>query len=328
MTYLMKENTDFRFLIEQAIKAPSGHNTQPWLFKINENSIDILPDKNKRLPVVDPNDRELFISLGCATENLCIAARTKGYQPKINISEDGEINIQLLNTTSTQTNEETLTYIAKRQANRSVYDGNLLTEKVITGLSNNIHLEDGINIRLYQRNTPEFDQITDFIVAGNTQQMQDPAFVEELKSWMRFNKKHLQETGNGLSYAVFGAPNLPLFIVKPIMSSYLNPNTQNKGDIKKIQSSSHFVLFTVQSNRVSEWIQLGRSLQRFLLELTRQNIAHAHCNQPCEVKELSDQMAHSLNLTDEYPALLLRIGYAKPVSFSPRESIDKVIITL
>ena len=321
----MNENIDFRFLIEQAIKAPSGHNTQPWLFKINEHSIDIFPDKNKRLPIVDPDNRELFISLGCATENLCMAAKIKGYQPEVNLSENGEINIQLLDTASTKTDKNLLTYITKRQANRSVYNGNLLTEAEIAGLSTAIHLEEGIKTRFYQRNTPEFNQITDVIVKGNMRQMQDPAFVKELKSWMRFNKKQVQKTGNGLSYAVFGAPNLPLFIAKPIMSSYLNPNTQNKGDLKKIQSSSHFVLFTVQSNTPSEWIRLGRSLQRLLLELTRQNIAHAHCNQPCELKELSGQMAHSLTLADEYPALLLRIGFAKPVPFSPRESIEKVL---
>ena len=35
------QNPDFLFMVEYAIKAPSGHNTQPWLFRINENSIEI-----------------------------------------------------------------------------------------------------------------------------------------------------------------------------------------------------------------------------------------------------------------------------------------------
>lgn len=31
----MKEKkADYLFMIEQATKAPSGHNTQPWLFRI------------------------------------------------------------------------------------------------------------------------------------------------------------------------------------------------------------------------------------------------------------------------------------------------------
>ena len=40
---------DYLFMIEQATKAPSGHNTQPWLFRIVEAGIEIHPDKTKTL---------------------------------------------------------------------------------------------------------------------------------------------------------------------------------------------------------------------------------------------------------------------------------------
>ena len=78
MSNVFAQEADYLFMIAQAVKAPSGHNTQPWLFKIAEGEIDILPDFTKSLPVVDPNHRELFVSLGCAAENLCIAAAHKG----------------------------------------------------------------------------------------------------------------------------------------------------------------------------------------------------------------------------------------------------------
>ena len=73
-------SANFEFLVAQAVKAPSGHNTQPWKFRQNESAVEIYPDFDRRLPVVDPDDRELFVSLGCATENLCLAAQTKGYK--------------------------------------------------------------------------------------------------------------------------------------------------------------------------------------------------------------------------------------------------------
>ena len=71
------QNTVFKELISYAIKAPSGHNTQPWLFRMQPNEIEILPDFGQSLPIVDPMNRELYISLGCAAENLCIAAQEK-----------------------------------------------------------------------------------------------------------------------------------------------------------------------------------------------------------------------------------------------------------
>ncbi len=41
-----------------------------------------------------------------------------------------------------------------------------------------------------------------------------PAFKAELRQWMRYNRKHQDETADGLSYAVFGAPNLPRFMAE------------------------------------------------------------------------------------------------------------------
>ena len=56
----MKQFTE---LVEYALKAPSGHNTQPWRFKLTSKGLDIYPDFSRSLPVVDGNNRELYISL-------------------------------------------------------------------------------------------------------------------------------------------------------------------------------------------------------------------------------------------------------------------------
>ena len=76
-------NTDFIQIASYASKAPSGHNTQPWKFHIADNTITVIPNFEVALPVVDGNNRELFISLGCAVENLCIAANHFGYTTQI-----------------------------------------------------------------------------------------------------------------------------------------------------------------------------------------------------------------------------------------------------
>lgn len=50
---------DYKFLVESAIEAPSGHNTQPWKFENTEEGIVIHPDFSKALPVVDKENYEL-----------------------------------------------------------------------------------------------------------------------------------------------------------------------------------------------------------------------------------------------------------------------------
>jgi hypothetical protein len=318
------QNPDFLFMVEQAIKAPSGHNTQPWLFKINDSSIELHPNPDKSLPVVDFDNRELFVSLGCATENLCIAASCKGYKTDVSINEEGTITIKLLQTGSA-TPDPLSEQIAVRQTNRSIYNGNIIPGDSIRILKA-IPVNPGIEIHFYESGTAEFDTIPAFIYKGNRIQMGDEAFQKELRNWMRYNKKHQDETNDGLSYAVFGAPNLPKFIVKPIMAKAISEKSQNNGDRKKLKSASHLVLFTTKNNTVEDWINLGRSLERILLKSTEMGIAHSYFNQPNEIRELAEQMAESLNISGEYPTILIRLGYGEKMPYSKRKDAGEVII--
>ena len=61
-------------LVRYATLAPSSHNTQCWKFALEGKGITILPDLSRRTLAVDPDDHRLFVSLGCATENLVQAA--------------------------------------------------------------------------------------------------------------------------------------------------------------------------------------------------------------------------------------------------------------
>lgn len=318
------QNPDFLFMIEQAIKAPSGHNTQPWLFKINDHSIEIYPNLEKSLPVVDFDNRELFISLGCAVENLCIAASYKEYRTSVSNDAQGVITINLTKCDSVAY-DPLFEQIDIRQTNRSVYNGSIIPDNTIQVLQK-IPIEQNINVHFYKTGTQDFDTISNFVFRGNIQQMQDETFKKELKEWMRYNKKHQNETNDGLSYAVFGAPNMPKFIVKPIMLKAVNEKSQNKGDKKKILSSSHFVLFTTLHNTIDEWINLGRRLERFLLKTTELGIVHSYLNQPNEIRGLAKQMAESLDLSDEYPTILIRLGYGEKMPYSKRKKLNNLIL--
>ena len=130
MSNVLAQEADYLFMIAQAVKAPSGHNTQPWLFKIADGEIDIIPDFTKSLPVVDPNHRELFVSLGCAAENLCIAAAHKGYESRVAVTNEGVIRV-LLAKQSHDVASPLFAQIPLRQTNRSRYDGKIIPEDSI-----------------------------------------------------------------------------------------------------------------------------------------------------------------------------------------------------
>ena len=318
------QNSDYMRMIESAIKAPSGHNTQPWWFEMCENYIRISPNFEKHLAVVDADNRELFISLGCATENLSLVACALGYNPDVKISSEGIITIYLEKRDSVA-KDALFEQIDKRQTNRSVYNNEIIPDEEVESISRFFENEVSNAIYLWKKETPAFERLTQLVMQGNEIQMNDEAFKQELLSWIRFNKRHTEKTNDGISYAALEAPNLPIWITKPIVKGMLNAKKQNQTDDKKIASSSHILLLTSTENTIISWVKTGRVLQRLLLLLTQKGIAHAYLNQPCEIPELRKKLQTELPIKEQKPQILLRIGYAKPLPYSKRKSVEEVI---
>lgn len=89
----LSERPELKDLIRYATLAANGHNTQPWRFRPRERHIDIFPDFTRRTPVVDLDDHHLFASLGCAAENLAIAAAAQGRKGDLRYAPTGDVTI-------------------------------------------------------------------------------------------------------------------------------------------------------------------------------------------------------------------------------------------
>ena len=110
-----------RELVRCASLAPSSHNTQCWHFQIQDKAILVSPDWSRRCPAVDPDDHHLFVSLGCATENLVQAALAHGLKATALLNANGAIACSL---EPTKTIDSSLfRAIAERQCTRADYDG-------------------------------------------------------------------------------------------------------------------------------------------------------------------------------------------------------------
>ena len=200
------QDADYMTLIKAATQAPSGHNSQPWWFETSDHSIVISPNLDRALPAVDGQHRELFISLGCALENLCIKASELQYQTNVTLSPEGVITIDLQKSEAVAP-DPLASVIEKRQTNRSMYDGKRIDPALLQSL---VEQTGATGIFTFANSTPLFEKLTDAVLQGNTAQMSDPAFKNELLSWIRFNKKHSESTHDGLSYAVLGGLTYPV----------------------------------------------------------------------------------------------------------------------
>lgn len=310
-------------ILKYAAKAPSGHNTQPWKFKTGDGSINILPDFTRALPVVDPDNHALYISLGCALENLIIAANEFNYNAETEFTGDErEPKIVIKLSAAPETDKPGLfDYIAKRQVTR----GKFKPEKVPQSLLSELFEEtEGVHVRLFL-SEEEIDSLTPYIMEGNSLQFGNRAFVRELVSWIRFSEKEVMTKGDGIWSGSMGLPDTGRFLGNIIMKNFVSAASEEKRLRKLIRASAGFALFMVEKNDPVHWIKLGQAFQRFGLLATKNNVSHAHLNMPCEELHVRDKLIRDFNLGDLTPLLLIRFGYSEPMPYSFRRNLASMI---
>jgi nitroreductase len=314
-------------LVRHAVQAPSGHNTQPWRFALSGETIDILPDFSRRLPVVDPDDHALFISLGAALENLTIAAKQRGLAPHTDYfpAHAADSLVVRLLPMSGPDESELFRAIPERQSTRSTYDGTPIPTADLRQLEA-ASVQDGVRFRVFT-DRKQIESVTEFVKEGNRKQVSDPAFVRELIDWVRFSRKEAEAHNDGLTGAVMGMPAAPRWLGERIMKTILRPEAEASKAEERIRSSSALMLFIAEKHDREHWVKLGRSFERVSLAATVLGIRNAHMNMPCEVPEVREQFRRYLGLAEEEPLLLLRIGYGKLMPRSPRRPPSAVVLT-
>jgi hypothetical protein len=317
-------------LVRLATLAPSGHNTQPWKFAVTPTEIRIYPDLTRRVPAVDPDNRELWISLGGALENLIIAAERAGYEAEttysLNTIADEHIAVSLRQTGMKPVGKSLFfNAIRERQCTRNEYDGKPVPTADLKNLET-VATSTGITPMLFI-GAAAMEPILQYVNAGNEHQMTDPNFKHELTNWIRFSDGEAIEKSDGLASRVMGNPSVPRWLAKLFIGSMLTPKSETKKDNKFIRSSSGLMLLVSPKNDKVAWIETGRAYERFALLATAMNIKNAFMNQPCEVPELRAQVQSRLNLNGAFPQLLFRFGHSPAMPKSLRRPVGQVLMT-
>ena len=200
-------------LVRLATLAPSGHNTQPWRFQADTRRVTITPDFHRRLPVVDPDDHALFISLGAALENLVVAAREHGFLPTVELFPDdgpeGALRVRLdpLRPRPSPWQDALAKALEERQSTRALYDGRPIPPGDRAALEEAARVP-GVHLRFLPGEARL--RVLDVVTEAARRQAADPDFRRELVSWIRTGAPQADGHGDGLTTAALGMPALPL----------------------------------------------------------------------------------------------------------------------
>ena len=311
-----------RELVRYATLAPSSHNTQCWKFELEDQAITILPDLSRRCPAVDPDDHHVYVSLGCAAENLLHAALAHGLRAEASFDFTREsIHVALAPTPADFS--PLFNAIPARQCTRRDYDGQPLSNEELGMLE---HAGNSDRVRmLLMTDRPAVERVLDYVVQANTAQMADPAFVKELKTWIRFNGPEAVRTQDGLYSGTTGNPTIPTWLGELAFGWFFTPKSENDKYVRQIRSSAGIAVFVGQSADKSHWVEVGRCYERFALQATALGIRNALLNQPVEVQAVRPQFAGALGLTDQRPDLVVRFGRGPTMQSSLRRPVQAVL---
>jgi hypothetical protein len=314
-----QEEEKVHFLLRYAILAPSSHNTQPWIFVVNELTVHVFADLSRWLKVADADQRELHISIGCALENLLIAAEYFGYGYQVDLLPNPDTS-ELMATVFLLPGEQAqplrdpalFAAIPSRHTNHKVYDGNPIPAEDLRRLEQCIFEE---SIVLHMTDDDDVKRRAEEIVTrGDAMQFADPAYREELGYWI----------GQG----VFGSPWL-LAKMGQLAVTHLNLGKNiAKKDSEVLMSSPVLAVLTSQRDDTRSRLLVGQVYQRLALTATLLGIHFHPMSQPLELPELKQELARLLPhaAADGVVQHAFRMGYAEPEGeHTPRRRLEEVM---
>ncbi|MFD1950803.1 Acg family FMN-binding oxidoreductase [Sphingomonas arantia] len=217
---------DLRDFVRYATLAPNGHNTQPWRFAATPTGVDIMPDLSRRTPVVDPDDHHLFVGLGCAAENLAIAASANGRPASIGFDPAGDGRIAIELGSGRPRDLALCRAIPARQSTRSLYDGRPVPVEDLRSLERAAAVP-GVSLLLIT-DPPRRERVLETVLHANDLQMEDPAFMAELMRWLRFNEAAALRTGDGLYSACSGSRTAPTWLGKRMFPLFFTKTSETE----------------------------------------------------------------------------------------------------
>ena len=331
-------------LVRAAILAANPHNSQPWRFRVRDTIVDVFADTERNIGTIDPYRREMYVGLGCAVENLVLAAERYGYAVDVTLLPDAANAAHAARVAlvpSTPKESALFDAISARHTDRGPYDidrpvsGETLTK--LAGLGPDL---PQVSV-LWFTTEPDRRRVGELIVAATEAIVADSQQSGDSAKWFRSSWGEIQQLRDGIT---LDAQSLPPFI--NVMAKILPPLSQEQSDQawlratrdRHVATAAAFGLIVVPDTNDNAWrIRGGRLWQRMHLWATTQGLSMQPLNQMSERADRERMLGieprfgtalKELVSVPEMQALMpFRLGYptmqARP---SPRRDVTAVLM--
>ena len=315
-----------KFLLRYAVLAPSNHNTQPWMFRVRGNTVELYANRARSLHITDPDDRQLLLSCGCALFHLRLAIWHFGHLDRTHVLPTPG-NADLLARVSvgeedapTPQQDALFAAIPKRRTNRQLFRDDPLPEELKHELVKAADRE-GAWLHFVNDRT-ERNALADLIAEGDRVQWANQRFRLELAAWLHPNNS---EAGDGIPNSAQNAGDL-LSVAGPIVIRTFDLGEGQAAKNRDIAVySPGLVVLGTDADGPAAWLAAGQALARVLLRARASGVWASFLNQPIETPAFRPQVA-ALSGRGGWPQIILRLGYGPNVNPTPRRAVEEVLL--
>lgn len=315
-----------RFALRYAVLAPSSHNTQPWRFLLDGDTVTVSADRLRALPVTDPYDRELIIGCGAALMNLRIALSHFGLAYAITLfpsSAEPDV-LATLRIVPDGRRDASLPplfdAITKRATTRTPFVDEPVPPVVRQRLIDAGAAEGADIVCLDARDARE--RIAERVAEADRRQFADPRFRRQLAGWL-----HPRRRDDGMP-AYAGGMRALLDFATPLATLAIRTFDAGGGVAAAHQTlasgSPLIVCIATGADDAPAWLAAGQALERLLLAGVNYGLNASFLNQPIEIAALRAELHATLGI-DSAPQLLLRMGRGPRFEHAPRRPLADVI---
>lgn len=312
-----------RWIVEQACRAPSIHNSQPWRFGYADGVFRLWADTSRGLTATDPDGRELVLSCGAALYNLRLAARKLGFDPATQTLPDPAEPRLLAEVTMTEGKpadvEERRRYAAltRRHTHRGGFDGRPLAPELAVHLQRAAMAEGAALAYVHQPGQRR--AVLALARSAECELAADERVQAELTDWTP-----KPGTGRRDGVPATAYPARPRLVADDLPARDFD---QGRGYGRAAPDRSppgSIAVLTTEHDDERDWLRAGQALEAVLVRAAQDWAFAALDSQLVEVPSLRSQLRREL-ATSGYPQLILRFGYAGDAPLTPRRGAGEVL---
>jgi hypothetical protein len=284
-------------LVAAAVIAANPHDTQPWLFAVGDDMIEIFADTSRNLGAMDAYLRELHLGLGCAIENMLTAAGVNGYSAQLetapgsllDLTERGRpvfaARLRLKRIADAAPDRRTAA-IPLRHTNRYAYDPDRNTPPDWRDFARALGPDGEVKLLLFEAGSPQRRAFDAAVVEATQAIIADKTMIADSDRWFRDSSREIDAHRDGPTLDAAGLSTFTLMFARLISVS---AETSHKAWLDQTRDTqlptapvAGLIAVRDRYDRPGA-IAAGRAWQRLHLDATLRGMALQPLNQPIEM---------------------------------------------